>query len=165
MVSGDLTVSATNNMFSTTDQMTGPPLWTLCPPCLISPRPPLSATLRCLICPTPLSDDRRLAQMTRLHLLSNHLPPLTRIVNLGRACQCLARGRILRGPQGSLVHTSPPSAPFVFGSLQRGSSEVPPCPQLPICCCHQCSLLLLSPQIWWENWTPSMARYWPRWLD
>ena len=71
----------------------------------------------------PLSDDRRLAQMTRLHLLSNHLPPLTRIVNLGRACQCLARGRILRGPQGSLVHTWPPSAPFVFGSLQGAAQR------------------------------------------
>ena len=162
----------TNNMFSTTHQMTGPLLWNLCLACLIC--------LSTFVCNSPLSHlSEHLCQMTEgllrwpdSHLLSNHLAPLSPVVNSGRACQCVAHARILPGPQGSPDHTWPPPAPcssvLCVWQAGRGTSEVPPCPQLPICCqCHQCALLarlLLSPNIWWENWA-AMARYWARWLD
>ena len=93
-------------------QMTGPPLWTLCPTCLICP---MSTFVR----HSPLSHlSVHLCQMTEgllrwpnSQLLSNLLAPLSPIVNLGRACQCAAHGLILRGPQGSLAHTWTPPAP------------------------------------------------------
>ena len=138
--------------------------------------------LTCLstfVCSSPLSHlSEHLCQMTEgllrwpdSHLLSNHLAPLSPVVNPGRACQCVAHAPILPGPQGSLDHTWPPPAPcssvLCVWQAARGTSEGPPCPQVPICWCHQCALLarlLLSPKIWWENWT-AMARYWARWLD
>ena len=106
---------------------------------------------------SPLSDDRRLAQMTKLtSFVKPSRASFTGIVNRGRACQCAAHGRILHGPQGSLDHTSAPLPPgpqsFVFG-LQGGPQRRRRVPNLlvpPIM--RFIGTIAAFSEIWWENW-------------
>ena len=113
---------------------------------------------------SPLSDDRRLAQMTQLTAFvkpsrASFTHRKTRAVRVN-ALPMVAFSAVPRGPSSIPGLLRPPAPQSFVCWPARGTSEAPPCPQLPICCCHQCSLLLLSPEIWWENWTPPMARYW-----